>query len=90
MNHFSIAVETDTKTGEVIAVYFQIRKGKAAKVSELENGNVFVNYNSKGEILGIEMLAPCSIAVLDKIARKDSEKTERFVTGAIPREMVMA
>ena len=89
---FDLSVETDNDTGRVIAVYFQVRKGKAATVREYANGQAFANYNSGGELLGVELLAPCNIRVLDKIANTASvsirERTKRFLRSSVPREMV--
>jgi hypothetical protein len=86
---FQLTVTNDKQTGEILAVYLRIRKGKVAKVRELEDGAVFANYGKKGELLGIEMLAPCRLSVLDRIAR-DEPATRKFVRGNVPRDMVLA
>ena len=38
---FEITVNADPKSGEIIAVYFKFRKGKATEVKEFENGAAF-------------------------------------------------
>lgn len=86
---FQVDVSTDSATGNVISVYFQMREGKAATVREFEKGNVFVNYDKDGNLLGIEMLAPAKISVLDKITRGHPEM-KRFVRRTVPRQMVGA
>ena len=87
----SLSVETDKETGDIMAVYFQVRTGKVSKVIEREKGAVFVNYAKNGELLGVEMLAPCNISVLDKIAAKEPmttrSTTRRFFRRAVPRQM---
>lgn len=84
---FRVSVETENHTGRVMAVYFQIRKGKSSVTREYADGNAFADYNRRGELLGIELLAPCEAAVLDKIAKKAPER--RFVRGAVPQGMLV-
>jgi hypothetical protein len=93
MKHsFGVEVCTERKTGEMLAVYFQVREGKAAQVKEFADGTVFANYARNGELLGIEMLAPCEIKVLDKIAASEDPKyrnqTRDFFRNSVPRNMV--
>jgi hypothetical protein len=84
---FRMSIENDNKTGAVLAVYFQIRKGDSAKVVEYADGGVFADYNRKGELLGIEMLAPCKASVLNKIAVQEPER--RFVKANVPVGMLV-
>jgi hypothetical protein len=86
---FQVVISTDKKTGAFLAAYFQVRRGHAAKVREYEGGNAFANFNKAGELLGIELLGPCRIAVLDKIAKKDRD-VKRFVRANAPRRMLVA
>jgi uncharacterized protein YuzE len=83
---FGVSVETKNDTGEVIAVYFQIRKGKAKTTKEYAGGDVFADYDKDGRLLGVEMLAPCQPSVLDKIAKLSAEK--RFLRRAVPQGML--
>ena len=82
---FSISVGTNKRTGEIMSVYFQIRKGKASEVREHCGGAAFANYNSKGELLGIELLAPCKPSVLTRLSADPNVK--KFIRGGIPRQM---
>jgi uncharacterized protein YuzE len=84
---FRVAVETEDQTGEVVAVYFQVRKGKTKTTKERAQGNVFADYDKDGRLLGFEMLAPCRVSVLDNIARQAPAK--RFVHRAIPQGMLV-
>ena len=86
---FSISFEVEKATGELLAVYFQIRKGKSAKTREFADGNAFANYTVNGQLLGIELLGPCSITVVDQIAPKEPQ-VKRFVRDNIPRAMAIA
>lgn len=85
---FHVAVTTDKNTGDLLAVYFQVRKGHAAEVREYEDGNAFANYNDQGELLGIEMLGPCRVRIMDKIADKD-RVIKRFIRTNAPRRMLV-
>jgi len=70
----------------VIAVYFKVRDGVSSKVREYEEGNVFADYDRNGRLLGFEMLAPCEVRVLDRIAGEPSVK--KFVRNNIPSAML--
>jgi len=83
---FKVTVETHDQTGELMAVYFQVRKGKVAVTKEHANGNVFADYDRRGRLLGMELLAPCKATVLDRIAQHASAK--RFVRNSVPRGML--
>ncbi len=84
---FGMSVETRDQTGEMVAVYFQIRKGRVKVTREYADGNAFADYDKHGRLLGIEMLAPCNAAVLDSIAKRAPEK--KFVRKTIPRGMLV-
>ena len=83
---FQMTVETHDRTGQVIAVYFQVRKGKVKTTREYAEGNAFGDYDRHGRLLGIEMLAPCRASVLDNIAKQKPAK--QFVRNTIPRGML--
>jgi uncharacterized protein YuzE len=84
---FRVNIETRDDTGEVLAVYFQLRKGKTKVTKEYADGNVFADYDKDGKLLGIEMLAPCRASVLDKIAGQAPAK--RFVRDVVPCGMLV-
>lgn len=87
-------VETDNRTGEILAVYFQIRRGKAATVNELQDGVAYANYDRKGRLLGIELLEPCEVQCLTRIAEKEPAKfqnrVKNFFKSSIPRKMMLS
>ena len=56
---YSISIETQNQTGAVLAVYLTIRKGRTKVTREYAKGDVFADYDSQGQLLGIEILAPC-------------------------------
>lgn len=88
--NFRFDVEIDTDTGDILAAYFQVRTGKVHTVKEHAGGAVLANYNRKGELLGIEVIAPCRVSILDRIGRQDSQATRKFFRNALPRELVEA
>ncbi|HUY36328.1 MAG TPA: DUF2283 domain-containing protein [Pirellulales bacterium] len=88
--NLSISVESDVETGKILAAYIKVRDGKSAKTREYVPGAVFADFDRKGQLLGIEMLGPVKIAVLQRIAQKESEPTQRFVRSVVPHELVAA
>lgn len=91
---FGISVDTDDATGEVIAVYFQIRRGKVHETREFADGAAFADYSKQGEILGIELLSPCNVSIVDEVAAQEPTSVQvrmkRFMRQAGPRQMVAA
>lgn len=87
---FRVRVEVDADNGAPLSVYLQVRNGKVSKVRELVAGDVFVNYDHKGTLLGVEILAPCRIAIFDQIARKEPKEVKEFLVGKIPRELALS
>ncbi len=82
---FRVTVETNEMTGEIMAVYFRVRKGKVATTKEYADGAVFADYDKHGELLGLEMLSPCKVTVLDKLNMP--QPALKFVKGSMPRRM---
>jgi uncharacterized protein YuzE len=83
-----LTLSINKMTGRVSAAYFYIRRGKSAQVKEFAEGRAFADYDRKGQLLGIELLAPCEIKVLDRIASKEPIAIKNFLRGSAPREMV--
>jgi len=86
---FRARVEVDSSTGKALAVYLQVRKGRAAKVVELANGDAFANYDRNGLLLGVELLAPCNIAVFDTLTKVEPKEVREFLRNKVPREMAL-
>ena len=85
---FRIDIETHDQTGEVLAAYFSVRKGKAHETKEFAGGCAFADYDKKGRLLGIELLGPCKISVIDRITSEAPAR--KFFKGSIPRQLVAA
>jgi uncharacterized protein YuzE len=90
--NFHVNVETDDVTGDVLAVYFQIRKGKVHRTEEFSGGNVFADYDRLGKLLGVEVVGHCRLSVVDRIAAEEStevrNRMKRFMKRSGPRMMV--
>ena len=86
---YSFSTSVDERTGRVMAVYFRLRQGEVDETKEVVEGKAFADYASDGALLGIELLAPCDVAVLDAIAQEEPENVRRFFRRVSPREMVL-
>ena len=83
-----ICIETVDQTGEILSVYFTVRKGKTKVTKELVDGLVFTDYDKDGKLLGIEMLGPVQIGFIEKLPRNN--RVRNFVKESIPRGMLVA
>ncbi len=91
---FQVSVDTDDATGQVLAVYFRMRTGRVHRTVEFVDGNVFADYNRRGQLLWIQLLGPCNISIVDKLASKESlelrKRTKRFMKQSGPPALVAA
>jgi hypothetical protein len=87
---FRLEASIDDKTGLMVAAYLRVREGEVAETKEVEEGVVYADYDSQGSLLGVELLGPCSVMVLDGIAAGQPEPVKRFLTSATPRGLVQA
>jgi hypothetical protein len=83
-----LQVSVDEKTGAVRTAYLRVRQGDVAETREAVEGKAFVDYDANGLLLGIELLAPCTMKVLDDLAAQEPEPIKRFLRGSPPRELV--
>lgn len=87
---FALDVSFSEATGEAIAAYLRVREGTVAETREASEGVAFADYGSDGRLLGIELLAPCTLAVMDRVGRNEPEPVQRFLRGGPPRELIVA
>ena len=91
---FAISITADEETGNVMAVYFQVRKGKMHETREFEDGAAFADYNQNGELIGVEILSPCKVNIVDQLAANEPPevrlRTKRFMKQCGPRQMIAA
>jgi len=85
---FRVDIETHDQTGDVLAVYFLVRKGKSHETKEFANGRAFADYDKKGLLLGIELLGPCKISVVNQITTEAPAR--QFFKNTIPRQLIAA
>lgn len=93
--NFQVYSETDKRTGALLAVYFQIRHGKAAEVREIADGAAFANFDRKGRLLGVELLGPCEVTLIAKLSQKDPDvkhrnRIKRFLHDHMPKKMAIS
>ena len=81
-------ISVNEETGEIRAAYLQIRKGAVHETREVSEGTAFADYAKNGWLLGLELLGPCKVTVLDKLAKKEPQPIKRFLLGSPPRELV--
>ncbi len=85
-----LQISVDEKTGGIRAAYLRVRQGEVAETREVVEGTTFADYDANGRLLGIELLAPCKVEVLDNLAAQEPEPVKRFLRGSPPRELVPA
>lgn len=91
---FAIEVTVDEATGNTISAYFQIRRGRVAETREFADGAAFADYDQNGALLGIELLAPCRVEIVDQLAANEPahlrQKTKAFMRKSGPPQMIAA
>lgn len=85
-----LSISVDEKTGHIRAAYVRVRGGEVSETREVAEGRAFADYDASGLLLGIELLAPCEVAVLDNLAEMEPEPVRQFLRGSPPRELVPA
>jgi uncharacterized protein YuzE len=86
---FKISVSTDETTGKLIAAYLSIRDGESAETVEVEEDRAYADYDAAGRLIGIELLAPCHVKVLDSITEAEPPEVREFLHSSPPRSMVL-
>jgi uncharacterized protein YuzE len=85
-----LEVSFNETTGEPVAAYLRVREGKVAETKELSDGVAFADYSDDGFLLGIELLAPCEVTVIDRLAEKEPEPIRQFLRESVRRPLVFA
>lgn len=86
---FKANISIDEKTGKLIAVYLRVREGAAEETVELEEDAAYADYDAEGKLLGVELLAPCAVEVLDKLTQSEPDDVREFIHASPPRAMVL-
>lgn len=88
--HPKLDLSVDEATGRVRAAYLRVREGLVHETREAAEGRAFADYDAQGLLLGIELLAPCTVEVLDRMSEAEPEPVRRFLRGSPPRELVVS
>jgi hypothetical protein len=83
-------VSFNETTGEPVGAYLRVREGKVKETKEVSEGVAFADYGEDGLLLGIELLAPCQVEVLDRLSEREPEPVRRFLRSGVRREMICA
>ena len=87
---FRLEVSYNEATGDPVAAYVRVREGKVAETKEISAGTAFADFSEDGSLLGIELLAPCPIEILEDISEKESEQVRQFLCRGVRKEMIFA
>jgi uncharacterized protein YuzE len=83
----ALQLSVNEETGSIRAAYLRVRAGEVAETREVAEGSAFADYDVNGLLLGVELLAPCAVEVLDRLALQEPEPVKRFLRGSPPREL---
>jgi uncharacterized protein YuzE len=77
--------------GTIEAVYIRLDDGKVAKTVEIDEDVVLADYNARGKLLGIELLAPVKLSTIASLVDKPRRASFRKVVArAAPEEFLVA
>ena len=77
--------------GTLEAVYITIRDGKAARTVEVIEDILLADYDSRGRLVGIEILAPVKISRLTRLVDEGRRRPFRtFVKEQAPHDLVLS
>ena len=87
---FRLEVSYNDTTGDPVAAYLRVREGKVAETREVSEGIAFADYDADGCLLGIELLGPCPLEVLDRVSENEPEPVRNFLRRGVRKEMISA
>ena len=77
--------------GTLEAVYILVRDRKVAKTVEILPDILMADYDRRGELVGIEILAPVKLSRLTSLVEKPKRRSfRRFVQETAPGELIQA
>ena len=77
--------------GRLQAAYIHLRKAKAAKTKEIVKDTVLADYDSRGRLIGMEILGPVKIQVLAGLIEQPHRAAfRRFAKESIPPALSVA
>ena len=77
--------------GRLRTAYIHLRKAKAARTKEIVEDTVLADYDSRGRLVGIEILGPVQIRVLASLVETPYRAAfRRFAKESIPAALCEA
>ncbi len=77
--------------GTIEALYILVRDEKASRTKEIIEDILLADYNNRGQLIGIEVLAPVKIAKITMLVEEPRRRPfRRFVKEQAPGELVLA
>ena len=76
--------------GRIEAMYIRFKDGKVARTVEAEQDAMFIDYDSKGNVLGIEVISPVELSQLASVVGQPQRKPFRsFLRRSAPPELLI-
>ncbi len=77
--------------GTIEALYILVRDEKATRTKEIVEDILLADYNKRGQLIDIEVLAPVKIAKITTLMEEPRRRPfRRFVKEQAPNELVLA
>ncbi len=87
---FEISV-TGRDNGAIGAAYIRLKKGRVARTQEIAGDAILADYDARGNLIGIEILAPVHIPQLVRLLDEGRRPSfRRFVRQCFPRGLLAA
>lgn len=78
------------RDGTIEAIYIRLSDRKVARTEEVSEDILLADYDSRGQLVGIEVLAPVRIADLAKMVDDPVRRPfHKFVKQAVPEPFVI-
>jgi uncharacterized protein YuzE len=77
--------------GRLEAVYIRLRTGRAAKTREVIEDALLADFDARGQLIGVEILAPVKLSDLTRLVQTDRRAPFRkFIREIAPPSLVVA
>ncbi len=77
--------------GTLQAVYIRLRRSKIARTKEVVEDVVMADYDVRGQLVGIEILAPVKLRIIRRLVDEPRRRPfSRFVKEQAPADLVLA
>jgi hypothetical protein len=76
---FAFSFEVDREDGEILSAYITVRNRKVKRTIEVVPDKANVDLGWHNEVVGIELLGPCSVNVIEKIAKDYKDQPLRKI-----------